>query len=250
MQKMLTCILEQKISLDKYTKYLGKSQYFWFKEYEAGEFWKEYRKGTADPQPLCTKIGLSLLDTAAEPTHFEPSWDPISQFATQGKGSIQHTFTRVKLNGWSPYYRFPLLPLELAAAVQFVPPHICAMRMHCSYRGNWFTRGGFTDPLWFVQSLQLAEFSAGRWAWHIISCFTSVKVEAPDKLLVHGSSRAQCGGTAEQRVSEMFLNIREKRVVHLSDALELAWSLKNCIFWSRNLNWFSKECIPFKLVET
>lgn len=187
---MLKLILEQQLSLFpcKYTKYLeeSKSISLWAKEYEAGEFWKERREKTADPQPPCTKIGSSLLARAAEPTHFEPSWDPISQFATQGKGSIQDRFTR-KTTRVISLLPLSSLPLEPAAAVPFVSPHV-SLRMHFPIviTGATDCRGGFTDPLWFVQSLQFAEFSAGRWAGllHITRCFTSVKVQASNKFLV------------------------------------------------------------------
>lgn len=174
----------------------------WPKKYEAGEFWREARKETADPQPPCTKIGSSLLDRAAEPTHFEPSWDPISQFATQGKGSIQDKFTRKT----KQVILLPLPSLASAAAVQFVSPHMChwGCIFPIAITGVTVCRAGFVDPLWFVESLQFAEFSARRWAGllPITRCFTSVKVQAPDKFLVPDSSRAQlwwCRGTVTVR---------------------------------------------------
>lgn len=139
-----------------------------------------------------------------------PTCDPISRSCISSRTDLHG-----KLNGWSPYYHFPLLPLELAAAVQFVSPHMChwGCIFPIAITGVTDCKGRFTDPLWFVQSLQFAEFSAGRWAGllHITRCFTSVKVGAPDKFPVPGSSRAQCGAVAEQWVSEMLLNIRQKR---------------------------------------
>lgn len=168
-----------------------------------------------------------LILSLPVPKYVQVCWtEQLSQHTLNPLGiqfhSLQHgarapsrTDLHGKLNGWSPYSHFALLPLELAAAEQFDSPHMC--HQGCIFpiaiTGVTECWGWFTDLLWFVQSLQIADFSADRWAGllHITRCFMSVKVQAPDKFLVPGSSTAQCGGIAEQWVSERLLNIRQKR---------------------------------------
>lgn len=223
----------------------------WPKEYEAGEFWKEGRKETTDPEPPCTKIGLSLLGRAAEPTHFEPSWDPISQF---GKGSIQDRFTRKAKQAIS------LLPLSSLAsgacsscAVCF-PSHV-SLRVHlshCNYRGNWLQGKIYRSTVvcaepsvCWIFSRQVSWALAHHQMFHFCQSRSTRQISGTWQ---QQSSMWCCSRTVSVRDASEHQT--EKRVMHLPDALEVEWSLENCSLWFRNLYLCSKGCIPLKLVET
>lgn len=173
----------------------------------------------------------SLLDRAAEGTHWTPHWIWFHGLQHRARAPSRTDLQR-KLNGWSPYYHFSHLTLELEIPVQFVSLHTCHWGCIFPTAITEVTdcREGYTDPPWFVQSLQFAELSAGRRAGlsQITRCFSSVQAQAPDKFLASWQQQSsKWNSSRTTNVRGAFKCLSKTRVGHLPDALEVKEGFEN-----------------------